>query len=330
MTNIKNTLYNKLRREIMIKFTKDTDNIRYYLQCGFTLARANDFKNTLESAQCTQEIRELLQLAYKKEFESLSALLSSKINIDGLEKSEDKLNFLLNSFASSEEARDLILIGYIYWRVLSAVLISQHDPNFKNADLVNENTDWARKILSHIPNRIIDDIDSLIAIMVEATDFNTFVETLIENINKMKEINDTNYDVFISYRRSTGEDLAARICEHLRKRGFNPFIDFESLRSGKFNEQLYQYIDNAPNFVLILSKNALDRCINEDDWVRLEIERALSGNKNIVPVCTKDFVMNTEKLPESLSELPLYQQITPSSALFEASMDLLAKNLNKR
>lgn len=330
MTNIKNTLYNKLRREIMIKFTKDTDNIRYYLQCGFTLARANDFKNTLESAQCTQEIRELLQLAYKKEFESLSALLSSKINIDGLEKSEDKLNFLLNSFASSEEARDLILIGYIYWRVLSAVLISQHDPNFKNADLVNENTDWARKILSHIPNRIIDDIDSLIAIMVEATDFSTFVETLIENINKMKEINDTNYDVFISYRRSTGEDLAARICEHLRKRGFNPFIDFESLRSGKFNEQLYQYIDNAPNFVLILSKNALDRCINEDDWVRLEIERALSGNKNIVPVCTKDFVMNTEKLPESLSELPLYQQITPSSALFEASMDLLAKNLNKR
>ena len=314
----------------MIKFTKDTDNIRYYLQCGFTLARANDFKNTLESAQCTQEIRELLQLAYKKEFESLSALLSSKINIDGLEKSEDKLNFLLNSFASSEEARDLILIGYIYWRVLSAVLISQHDPNFKNADLVNENTDWARKILSHIPNRIIDDIDSLIAIMVEATDFNTFVETLIENINKMKEINDTNYDVFISYRRSTGEDLAARICEHLRKRGFNPFIDFESLRSGKFNEQLYQYIDNAPNFVLILSKNALDRCINEDDWVRLEIERALNGNKNIVPVCTKDFVMNTEKLPESLSELPLYQQITPSSALFEASMDLLAKNLNKR
>ena len=314
----------------MIKFTKATDNIRYYLQCGFTLARANDFKNTLESAQCTQEIRELLQLAYKKEFESLSALLSSKINIDGLEKSEDKLNFLLNSFASSEEARDLILIGYIYWRVLSAVLISQHDPNFKNADLVNENTDWARKILSHIPNRIIDDIDSLIAIMVEATDFNTFVETLIENINKMKEINDTNYDVFISYRRSTGEDLAARICEHLRKRGFNPFIDFESLRSGKFNEQLYQYIDNAPNFVLILSKNALDRCINEDDWVRLEIERALSGNKNIVPVCTKDFVMNTEKLPESLSELPLYQQITPSSALFEASMDLLAKNLNKR
>lgn len=314
----------------MIKFTKDTDNIRYYLQCGFTLARANDFKNTLESAQCTQEIRELLQLAYKKEFESLSALLSSKINIDGLEKSEDKLNFLLNSFASSEEARDLILIGYIYWRVLSAVLISQHDPNFKNADLVNENTDWARKILSHIPNRIIDDIDSLIAIMVEATDFNTFVETLIENINKMKEINDTNYDVFISYRRSTGEDLAARICEHLRKRGFNPFIDFESLRSGKFNEQLYQYIDNAPNFVLILSKNALDRCINEDDWVRLEIERALNGNKNIVPVCTKDFVMNTEKLPKSLSELPLYQQITPSSALFEASMDLLAKNLNKR
>ena len=314
----------------MIKFIKDTDNIRYYLQCGFTLARANDFKNTLESAQCTQEIRELLQLAYKKEFESLSALLSSKINIDGLEKSEDKLNFLLNSFASSEEARDLILIGYIYWRVLSAVLISQHNPNFKNADLVNENTDWARKILSHIPNRIIDDIDSLIAIMVEATDFNTFVETLIENINKMKEINDTNYDVFISYRRSTGEDLAARICEHLRKRGFNPFIDFESLRSGKFNEQLYQYIDNAPNFVLILSKNALDRCINEDDWVRLEIERALNGNKNIVPVCTKDFVMNTEKLPESLSELPLYQQITPSSALFEASMDLLAKNLNKR
>lgn len=314
----------------MIKFTKDTDNIRYYLQCGFTLARANDFKNTLESAQCTQEIRELLQLAYKKEFESLSALLSSKINIDGLEKSEDKLNFLLNSFASSEEARDLILIGYIYWRVLSAVLISQHNPNFKNADLVNENTDWARKILSHIPNRIIDDIDSLIAIMVEATDFNTFVETIIENINKTKEINDTNYDVFISYRRSTGEDLAARICEHLRKRGFNPFIDFESLRSGKFNEQLYQYIDNAPNFVLILSKNALDRCINEDDWVRLEIERALNGNKNIVPVCTKDFVMNTEKLPESLSELPLYQQITPSSALFEASMDLLAKNLNKR
>ncbi|MBR1373752.1 toll/interleukin-1 receptor domain-containing protein, partial [bacterium] len=50
------------------------------------------------------------------------------------------------------------------------------------------------------------------------------------------------YQIFISYRRVGGEDLARLLDYKLTDRGFKVFFDVESLRSGAFNTALFEKI----------------------------------------------------------------------------------------
>ena len=97
------------------------------------------------------------------------------------------------------------------------------------------------------------------------------------------------YDIFISYRRDGGHEMARLIYEHLSFKGLNCFFDLEELGAGEFNIKLLKNIEESRNFVLILSPGALDRCRNENDWVRAEIEHAIENEKNIVPLMMKGF-----------------------------------------
>lgn len=97
------------------------------------------------------------------------------------------------------------------------------------------------------------------------------------------------YQIFISYRRDGGEQTAKVIFDRLKDLGYNVFLDVETLRSGAFNEKLYNVIEQCTDFILVLSPGALDRCDNKNDWLRLEILHALKHNKNIIPVLLRDF-----------------------------------------
>lgn len=122
-----------------------------------------------------------------------------------------------------------------------------------------------------------------------------------------------NYDVFISYRRDGGFNLADSIYQRLINSGYSAFLDIEQLKSGKFNTKLLAVIEQCQDFILVLPPHALDRCVNEDDWVRLEVEHALKCKKNIIPIMLRGFEWpSQEKLPESLRELPNYNGISAS------------------
>lgn len=132
------------------------------------------------------------------------------------------------------------------------------------------------------------------------------------------------YDIFISYRRSS-YDLANLIATRLKSAGYSVFFDIEALRSGKFNEQLYEVIDNCKDFISVLPPEALDRCVNEDDWVRLEICRAMEKDKNIVPVMLNGFTW-PDPMPKGMEELCNYQALTANSIeYFDMSMERLQK-----
>ena len=132
------------------------------------------------------------------------------------------------------------------------------------------------------------------------------------------------YDIFISYRRSS-YDTANLIATRLRSAGYSVFFDMETLRSGKFNEQLYEVIDNCKDFVLVLPPNALDRCVSEDDWVRLELSRAMAREKNIIPIMLNGFAW-PEPMPVGLEELCNYQALTASSVeYFDLAMERLQR-----
>lgn len=93
-----------------------------------------------------------------------------------------------------------------------------------------------------------------------------------------------SYDIFISYRRDGGAQYARILQLMLTQRGYGVFLDYDELTDGVFGEHIKTAIKNSSVFMLVLSAHAMDRCVNEDDWVRQEIKLALDEGKRIIPV----------------------------------------------
>ena len=132
-----------------------------------------------------------------------------------------------------------------------------------------------------------------------------------------------NYDVFISYRRATGANDARLLDQAFKARGFSVFFDYDSLRNGKFDEHIFKAIEDAPVFILIMTSGCLDGCMNEDDWVRQEIEYALKlGNKIIIPIAPSDQSWSfPSNMPPMMKDLKMIQVSELNKAsLFEASI----------
>ncbi|KAL1441998.1 hypothetical protein MTO96_000996 [Rhipicephalus appendiculatus] len=110
-------------------------------------------------------------------------------------------------------------------------------------------------------------------------------------------------DVFVSYRRSNGSQLASLLKVHLQLRGFTVFIDVERLEAGKFDNNLLNSIRQAKHFLLVLTPNALDRCVGDNDckdWVHREVVEALSSQCNIIPILDNFQWPESEVLPEDM------------------------------
>ncbi len=136
------------------------------------------------------------------------------------------------------------------------------------------------------------------------------------------------YDVFISYRREGGDKYARTIQQALEKQ-YRVFLDFDELKDGVFDQRIINAISNSPVFLLILSKGALDRCINEKDWVRQEILQAVKCGCHIVPVTIDDtFDGIPDSLPEELRNAVGQHQFSElqMKTLFKASMEQLVRD----
>lgn len=150
----------------------------------------------------------------------------------------------------------------------------------------------------------------------------------IENLGKGCN-NTMKYDVFISYRRNGGEYTAKVLNDKLSELGYNVFFDVESLRNGDFNIKLYSVIDECCDFILILSPGALDRCNDENDWVRREIEYALEKGKNIIPIMLRGFSFPTE-LPASIECVRFKNGIEANTSFFDAFIEKLQEFLSTK
>jgi len=136
------------------------------------------------------------------------------------------------------------------------------------------------------------------------------------------------YDIFVSYRRDGGFETAQIIYDRLNSLGYRVFLDIETLRSGKFNTRLYQVIDESQDFIVILSPDCLDRCAHSEDWLRLEIARALKSKKNIVPILTRNFSFpRRDQLPPEISDIVHYNGPTASREYFPAFISKLQEFL---
>ena len=123
---------------------------------------------------------------------------------------------------------------------------------------------------------------------------------------------DKTLDVFISYRRSTGSQLASLLKVHLEIRNLSVFLDVDGLVSGKFDNNLLQSIQSAQHFVLVLTPGSLDRCFGDEeqrDWIHKEVACALTSKCNIIPVFDNFVMPDPELLPNSMKALTSYNGI---------------------
>lgn len=132
------------------------------------------------------------------------------------------------------------------------------------------------------------------------------------------------YDIFISYRRDGGEVLACLLCERLKRIGYSVFYDVESLKNGMFNEKIYEVIKIVEDVIVVLSPKGLDRCNENNDWVKNEIEYAISCDKNIVPVMIRNFEFPNE-LPYKIR---YYNVVNADMEYFDATFDKIVDMLN--
>lgn len=94
---------------------------------------------------------------------------------------------------------------------------------------------------------------------------------------------------FLSYRRDASGHLCLALAQFLQQAGIDVFFDIDSIRQGRFDEIILDEIDARPYFLPVLAQGTLDRCVNDGDWVRREIEHALELGRTIVPIITHQF-----------------------------------------
>ena len=109
------------------------------------------------------------------------------------------------------------------------------------------------------------------------------------------------FDIFISYRRKGGYETAKHLYDLLTRDGYRVSFDIDTLRSGDFDAQLLERIDQCKDFILILNQDAFGRTLDstfdpKQDWLRCELAYALKKEKNIIPV----FLAGVKGFPEGL------------------------------
>lgn len=126
--------------------------------------------------------------------------------------------------------------------------------------------------------------------------------------------------IFISYRREGGAAMAGRISDHLTAKGYAVFFDMETIHSGKFNEQIVEAICTCDDVLLVLPPQALDRCVNEEDWVRKEVRLAIQQGKNIIPVLMPGFVF-PDVLPADIDDIRHMEGVTVANEYFASMIE---------
>ncbi len=124
------------------------------------------------------------------------------------------------------------------------------------------------------------------------------------------------YDIFISYRREDGSVAARSLYDRLKRDGYNVFLDVASMTRCEFDKQIKGTIEACKDFILILSKKALNETTNQDDWVREELAYAIEKGKNIIPVFLPDFEKFPQNLPSNISAIRTINGLTYNHTYF--------------
>lgn len=145
--------------------------------------------------------------------------------------------------------------------------------------------------------------------------------------------------IFISYRRQDEPNFAGRLYDRLVARfgRDDVFMDVDTIELGvDFLQVIEQSLSRCGVMIVVIGKawvSAVDedgetRLTNPDDYVRLEIERALQSATRVIPVLVEGATIpKSAQLPPSLSSLSRRNGLSMSHASFGSDADRLIETL---
>ena len=136
-------------------------------------------------------------------------------------------------------------------------------------------------------------------------------------------------DIFISYHRAGGGELAMLIKLMLQECGYTVFLDRHSIGKGNYKEQIFRQLEHTSDLVLVLTEGALDGCREPENWMRLEIAQAFKNGVNVVPVIKEGFHW-PQRMPDDILKAKYCQGIEFRTDYAEASINRLCELLNAR
>lgn len=142
-----------------------------------------------------------------------------------------------------------------------------------------------------------------------------------------------DYDIFISYRREDGRDIARNIQQALKGRGHKQvFFDYDSIQKGEFTKRIIDAIYSCSDVILVLSPKSMKRCAKSGDPVANEIRTACKYHKNIIPVTIDGKAIKWPRnFPEDLAFVKGLQfHDHKSDSYFEDSIDRLCEKLSTK
>jgi formylglycine-generating enzyme required for sulfatase activity len=146
--------------------------------------------------------------------------------------------------------------------------------------------------------------------------------------------------IFVNYRRDDSAPHALSIAQYL-EREFGPanvFLDIDRMRAGeKFPKVLEERLAVSkamlvvigPQWLALKNDNGTRRLDDPEDWVRLEIARALARGIPVIPVLVGGASLPKKSdLPDDLRALIDHQVATVTTNGFRAEMACLARDIN--
>ena len=132
--------------------------------------------------------------------------------------------------------------------------------------------------------------------------------------------------VFLSYRR-TNFPWALNIFQNLTHHGYDVFFDYAGVGSGDFEPVILENITARAHFLVLLTPSALENCDDPADWLRREIETALTNKRNIVPLMLEGFNFSSPRIANqltgTLAALKRYNGLTIPPEYFMEAMEKL-------
>ncbi len=133
---------------------------------------------------------------------------------------------------------------------------------------------------------------------------------------------------FISYRRDRGSHLARLLKQALEGPTLDVFLDVDDLGVGHFDDNLLFEIERRDSFIVVLTPGCLDRCHEEGDYFRREIEAAIELKRRIVPVVADGFHWPEARLiPESIRDLSRHNDVEYSHRQWDSVLRKLRDKL---